>query len=189
MQYLNIPQLESEISYQGQTYEKIIFLDVDGVLHDYGEKYQTGQQVIDPIRVERVKKIVDATGAEIIMSSSWRYAYQDFCFHQYQSENKSLQVLQKYLDYYDLHIRGITPYIGFGADSRPLEIRAWLLDKTDTKSFVILDDDDFNWQWLNSFLVRTRKTISAEGEENPHYLYGLEEYHVEKAIAILNQFD
>ncbi|MBR1530153.1 MAG: hypothetical protein IJ642_12775 [Oscillospiraceae bacterium] len=188
MQYLNIPQLENEVSYQGQTYEKIIFLDVDGVLHDYGESYQSGQQIIDPVRVGRVRKIVDATGAEIIMSSSWRYAYQDFCLHQYRSENPSLMILQKYLDYFDLHIRGFTPYIGFGADSRPLEIRAWLLDKTDTRSFVILDDDDFNWQWLNRFLVRTRETIS-EDEENPQYLYGLEEYHVQKAIEILNQFD
>ncbi len=187
MQYLDIPQLENTVNYQGQTYEKIIFLDVDGVLHDYGIEYQTGQ-IIDPERVRRVRSIVDATGAEIVMSSSWRYAYQDFCFHQYQSDNPSLIMLQNYLNQYDLHIRSFTPYIGYGADSRPLEIRAWLLDKIDVRSFVILDDDDFNWRWMSNFVVQTRKTILTD-DESPQYLYGLEDHHVRQAIHILNQFD
>lgn len=60
---------------------KYLFLDIDGVLnHDewfkseYYRKHQENWQVsmFDPKCVERVNKILDTTGARLVISSSWR---------------------------------------------------------------------------------------------------------------------
>lgn len=61
---------------------KIIFLDVDGVLnhnawfnwvHNHSEFLKEGgHRHIDPRSVERIIEICDKTGAGIVMSSSWR---------------------------------------------------------------------------------------------------------------------
>ena len=62
--------------------DKIIFLDVDGVLnHNAWYKWvmshpeflkEGGHKNIDPRSVERIIKICDETGARIVLSSSWR---------------------------------------------------------------------------------------------------------------------
>ena len=60
-------------------------------------------------------------------------------------------------------------------DDRRLEILAWLVPhRSEVDSFVILDDIDCGWEQLESRVVIT----------NP-FGYGLEEYHVQKAIDIL----
>ncbi|MDE6338813.1 MAG: hypothetical protein K2K97_03370 [Muribaculaceae bacterium] len=63
----------------------VIFLDFDGVLNT--EQYQARLAVegkptkdawgplFDPRAVGNLKKIIDATDAEIVISSSWRYLY------------------------------------------------------------------------------------------------------------------
>ena len=165
-------------------YQKIIFLDVDGVMHDY-----SGNEIVQEERVQRLKKIVDATGASLVLSSSWRYGYPQFLEENGLTEladadeSESLQYFESVLKKYGLEIISFTPSSTLGENGRPAEIRSFLLDKPNLKSFVILDDDDFNWQWLNAFLVQTR-TI-REGRT----VLGLEDEHVAKAIAILNQFD
>lgn len=62
---------------------KIIFLDFDGVLNT--EYYQgllqfQGKQwhdehgaFFDPKAVRQLKRIIDATGADIVVESSWKY--------------------------------------------------------------------------------------------------------------------
>jgi len=164
--------------------EKIIFLDIDGVMHDYSNYTDVQEE-----RVERLKQIVTQTGAEIILSSSWRFGYQEFLedndLMEYASGHisKSLIIFQGFLKKYDLEIAGFTPYSSLGENGRPLEIRRFLLDKPNIRSFVILDDDDFNWQWLRAFLVQTREIIDGKK------VFGLEDKHVSQAVEILNQFD
>lgn len=61
---------------------KVIFLDIDGVLNsnDWYVKtrgvggYNGGD--IDPECIELINDLIDATGAKIIMSSSWRSDYE-----------------------------------------------------------------------------------------------------------------
>lgn len=62
---------------------KIIFLDFDGVLNT--EHYQNLLQLqgkpwqdeygafFDPNAVKQLKRIIDATGADIVVESSWKY--------------------------------------------------------------------------------------------------------------------
>lgn len=54
---------------------KIIFLDIDGVLNSraYDRKRNWNEQTdIDETRLPLIKEIVDATGAKIVLSSTWR---------------------------------------------------------------------------------------------------------------------
>ena len=55
---------------------KVIFLDVDGVLNSQQlfEKCEDDQLIsVDEDNIKNLKTIVDATGAMIVLSSSWRY--------------------------------------------------------------------------------------------------------------------
>jgi len=50
--------------------DKIVFLDVDGVLHSYFATVES--QLFRRDCMQRLKKIVEATGCKIVLSSSWR---------------------------------------------------------------------------------------------------------------------
>ena len=59
---------------------KVIFLDVDGVLNSQQlfEKCEDDQLIsVDEDNIKNLKTIVDATGAKIVLSSSWRYGWAD----------------------------------------------------------------------------------------------------------------
>lgn len=70
---------------------KVIFLDIDGVLNsnDWYVKtrgvggYNGGD--VDPECIELINDLIDATGAKIIMSSSWRSDYENSCEYLYDN--------------------------------------------------------------------------------------------------------
>lgn len=51
----------------------ILFLDIDGVLnaHEWDAEVMCGQ--IHPDKVDRLNRVLRATGARIVLSSAWRY--------------------------------------------------------------------------------------------------------------------
>ena len=126
--------------------------------------------MIDPVAVERLNRILDSSGAMVVVSSAWRCGL-------------SVVELRELLGSRGFrgHIIGKTPQtIGktprFQGNDREEEIQAWL-DKhkdKDVESFVILDDGKvdslFDHQVLTSFCV------------------GLLDEHVEKALEILTFF-
>ncbi len=175
---------------QNKNFQKIIFLDIDGVLHDF-----TTDGFVKQDCIQRLKQITDATGAELVLASSWRFGYPEFIqenhLEEYTSEENSshLQYFQQLMKQAGLKLSGFTPYSQLWANSRPLEIRRFLLDKPCTRSFVILDDEDYDWQWLREFLVQTRVPVGIHEDGMIKYRYGLNDSHVEKAIKILNRFD
>lgn len=127
---------------------KIIFLDVDGVLNseDDLEVYRkqnniTGCILYDNIEdrpLNLLQEIVDATGAKIVVSSSWRLGYLrrskhgkiDTLFNKLRSALES-----KHLSIYD-----VTPYLP--GQERGAEIQEWMYQcKENIENFIILDDD------------------------------------------------
>ena len=154
---------------------KIIFLDFDGVMdtayydHVLSKLRLSGNDtfgtVFDPNCVQNLKEIIDKTGADIVVSSSWKYfmTYKDF------------------LDMWEF--RGLP---GFVTDVTPTpdirrnrgdEIDAWLDECNVECQYVIIDDLDatnFNDHQLPRLLV-----------VNP--FNGLDESTAERAIQILNQ--
>lgn len=131
---------------------KLIFLDIDGVLnsHDWYERRPSrGDRPIDeidPDAAARVQRLCDETGAQIVVSSTWRLLYK-------------LPRLREVLGAKGLRapLIGVTPRLP--QDERGAEIQLWL-DKVPAlrgwtvESMVILDDD-FDMLHLHPWLVRT----------------------------------
>ena len=161
---------------------KIIFLDIDGVLNSMDYFKQTkdckGYTEINPEKVKLLKEIVDRTGAQIVLSSTWR----DLAQRENEPEHPMYTYLTDTLKEYGMEIIDHTPYIG---QDRPKEIRAWL-DKQPDKGirFVSLDDDfqkhKYDEVGIGDFLVRT-SFYEKDG--------GLRKEHIEKAVEILNRED
>ena len=157
---------------------KVIFLDVDGVLNFSYSKSRCGKYIgIDSDKVKRLKEIVDATDAVIVLSSTWRLGY-----------NKDHQELENHAKYLSnklgkQHLRsvGMTLDFGHGGELRGHEIHEWLERNSDVvDQWVVLDDEwfeDFNEFEVGAHLVRPN-FYDING--------GLQEEHVQQAIKILN---
>lgn len=157
--------------------EKIIFLDVDGVLNSN----RSTEPTIAEDMVKRLAYIVDKTGAFIVLSSSWRYEYMRHVNPESDYYDKDVDLFITMLQKYGLEIADTTPlsYIN-GANSRPYEIRTWLAGRANVKRFAILDDEFWHWNYLEDFVVCTMH-MAPSGIPT----YGLTDDDVQKAIDIL----
>lgn len=145
---------------------RVIFLDVDGVLNcrnrweslPQANSRSIGSKV-DPDAVIRLRAILEATGAKIVVSSTWRHFFMreltEFLHHH--GVNRDLVV-------------GQTPYCSSG--HRGEEIQRWLTEHPEVNSFVILDDDS-DVEPFEDRLVQTT------------WEYGLLDGHVPVAIDVL----
>jgi Swiss Army Knife RNA repair-like protein len=53
---------------------KIIFLDIDGVLNcSRTPNPRKFPFIVDPILLDRLRRLLEATGAEVVLASNWRY--------------------------------------------------------------------------------------------------------------------
>ena len=67
---------------------KVIFLDIDGVLNTPSSESRCGEYIgIDDEKVEKLKKIVEKTKAEIVLISTWK---------KYWRKEEKLKPLQYY---------------------------------------------------------------------------------------------
>lgn len=157
--------------------EKVVFLDVDGVLNSN----RSTEPTIAEDMVKRLAHIARKTGASIILSSSWRYEYVRHINPESDYYDKDIDHLITILKKYGLEIADTTPlsYIN-GANARPYEIRTWLAGRANVKRFVILDDEFWRWNYLEDFVVCTMHMASGGITT-----YGLTDDDVSKAIDIL----
>lgn len=105
---------------------KILFLDVDGVLNSYKTG---GMYALKRNCLRRLQKIVEETGCEIVLSSTWR------------KDEYALRRLKRVLAYRGIKIKDTAPI--FQKGFRGLEIQAWLVSNPspDGYKFAIVDDD------------------------------------------------
>jgi len=150
---------------------KIIFLDVDGVLNcAKTEEYApSGYQGIDDKLVERLARIVQETGAEFVLASTWK----DFWSKHREIKDEDAKYLVKKLAKKKLKIIDKSDDLCW---NRGEGIRDYLKEHPEIKKYVILDDMEFDYkkQRLTSHLVHTN---SSEG---------LTDADVQKAIRILS---
>ena len=153
---------------------KILFLDFDGVMdtayYDHilnknglpeCDKYGA---IFDPNCIKNLKAIIDNTGADIVVSSSWK----DFM---------SYKELLEMWEYRNLpgFVTDVTP-IPLHRRNRGDEIDAWIKECNTDCQYVIIDDLDaynFNEHQISRLLV-----------VNP--FCGLDEETAKRAIELLN---
>lgn len=172
---------------------KVIFLDVDGVLNNLEDilhhpEMESPEQPQDK-HLQVLKKIIDATGAEVVVSSGWRM---------------TLEGIQDVIDAlwkYGIAIRGVTPEgcqislfdqlfpeikpqnvdtwrskLDRVVYDRGAEIASWLYKyRNEIESFLILDDEVFDIQkYYPDHYIKT----------DPNE--GLVDKYIDEAIKILN---
>ena len=151
---------------------KIIFLDFDGVLNT--EHYQGLLQYqgkpwqdeygafFDPKAVKQLKRIIDATDADIVVESSWKYLGLDAMKELWKVRNLPGTIID------------ITPSLL--GKNKGVEIASWLSEyaKQDIR-YVIIDDE---YVILDSQLPHFILT-------NPYE--GITEEQANRAISMLNE--
>jgi hypothetical protein len=148
---------------------KIIFLDVDGVLNSIdSEDHIHGCIGIDYSGVKLLREIVDKTGAEIVLVSSWKRGW-------YKPDNRLARYLESRLAEENLKIMDITTD---NITNRGEGIYNWLIAHPKLESWIILDDEIFADYDEYGFMPHLVKTSFYDG--------GLKDKHVEQAIALLN---
>lgn len=119
---------------------KVIFLDVDGVLNsDEFFENNTDDSYIDIKAVKLIKKAIEETGANVVVSSSFRY-------------NQAFKEIEEILLRNGILFEK-TPFIN---NERGREIKQWLSEESEIEDYVILDDEifeDFN-EGLLSHLIK-----------------------------------
>lgn len=151
---------------------KVIFLDIDGVLNSVRYDRERGKNDgnIDESRLPLLKRAVEATDAEIILSSSWR-RHWDKDESKMTADGKELDRLFKI---FNMGIYDKTPDYG-NVYGRENEIESWLNEHKDVDKFVIVDDLPFGWVKYSNRWVKTNANIGR----------GLEQSHVEEIIKLL----
>ena len=153
---------------------RIIFLDFDGVLNtEYyqgllqfqGEQWQDQYGAFfDPRAVRQLKRVIDTTGADIVVESSWKYL--------------GLEAMQELWRVRDLpgRVIDITPSLTDNA-SKGEEIAAWLSEyATPDTRYVIIDDEYVVLDTQIPYFILT----------NPYE--GLTEEQANRAISILHRW-
>lgn len=150
---------------------KVIFTDVDGVLNEDSTPTRTKSRVIfiDEEKLLRLKRIVDTTGAKIVLSSTWRYDRDT------PGLNGDFLELQEALHKVGLEFYSFTPVDAIGI-RRGMEIKAWLGLHPEVSRYIILDDELFDFK-ARGLLPRLIKTEFGGG--------GLTEAHTQEAIDLL----
>lgn len=148
--------------------DKLIFLDVDGVLNStkFAVKMLEednvriyAEDLLDPHSLRLLKRLVDETGALLILSSSWRKIPE------------SRRNLERQLEQHGMWIADSTPCKG---GERGDEITAWfsMIPSAQKCRYVILDDD-------SDMTVHMKHLVQTSFDT------GLTREHVDKAIKIL----
>lgn len=120
------------------------------------------EDMLDERAIIQLKKIVKATNAEIVLSSSWRW-------YKETRDKVHYQLQQKGIDFVDTTPENIDISLSRGA-----EIKLWLDIHPEVEKFVILDDDDLRIEEYLPYHVKTT------------FRYGLTREKAAEAIKILN---
>ena len=156
----------------------VLFLDIDGVLNSEDYFYsipadQLNDIPLDKRCVARVSRIIEATGAVIVLTSSWRGGW-DKDPEKIREEGR---VLNKIFAEYGMTIYDKTPVSTRGR--RPVEIKEWMESCGErVRRYVIIDDYDFDWKKhkMHKHWVQTDYTAS-----------GLTDEKAEEAIALFRK--
>lgn len=148
---------------------RVVFLDLDGVLNtrEYvrlaGWAPPLGSErdlhILDPVAVERLNGVLEATAASVVITSSWRATYEE-------PSLRSLLVRRGFRG----QIAGVTPQLP--GRRRSAEIDLWLADHA-VEAFAIVDDDP------EAGAEHPSRFVQTTFEE------GLVESHAEQLVRLL----
>ena len=187
---------------------KIIFLDIDGVLNcengykngyceykemivDSGEKNHY-QQFYPPSK-KLINKLIEETGAQVVISSTWRHSGIKFMRNVWKEEGMSGEIIDITPDLFMATTRKDIKY----RIPRGCEIDSWLKEsslrvvkwskekleeymvESDIENYIIIDDD--------SDMLYKQKDHFVHVLPSPRNKEGFNEENYEQAVGILNK--
>lgn len=160
---------------------KVIFLDIDGVLNVYSKHRDKYGSIFHEPFVNNLARVIDETGAKIIISSTWRMGGLQRMLDMWEDRKLLGQVI------------GITPNLWRQVEGedfherlqRGHEIQAVLDKMPEITSYVIFDDDnDMLKNQLGNFVYCSTNVNHPDCVDLG---YGLTNECANKAIRILNK--
>lgn len=149
---------------------KVIFLDFDGVLTTQRTcvAFDSGWWMTpDPVAIALINNLCKFSGAEIVVSSTWREVYGFATIKLYlQSHGISHEFLHK--DWATPSLKG---------SQRGEEIKLWLDNNPTVSAFLIIDDNDDMLDEQKPYFV---KTDPLNGFLWEHYLKALQIFGIRK---------
>ncbi len=132
-----------------------------------------GLYFVNDNRIKLLKEIIDATGAEVVLSSTWRIGWFDRDYDVHSRNAEDFTKLEDKLNEYGITFISRTPMLASGY--RGEEIKSWLGNWSgeSVESFIIIDDDTD----MKPFMDRLVQTSFNKG---------LQQKNVDKAIRLLN---
>lgn len=117
---------------------KVIFLDFDGVINDI----TLDGIFVKPQFVSELKRVIDATGAKVVVSSNQRDEALVYGTHPLEKSYCYKNYIQP-LETMGIGVYDYTPILtGFKEEeTRELEIEAYLKKHPEVKEFLIVEDD------------------------------------------------
>jgi len=161
-----------------------IFFDVDGVLNGTD---QDGNWINDEIHIDKANRLVElakATNAKLVMSSSWRTAW-DKDGKLIKEENKWNLFLDILLREAGCELCSVTPVCNH---ERNIEIKLWLEENAGLDDKFVCLDDEYGYyvddEFFNGKFIHTAPA-HCNGSYGNEDVVGLFDEHVTKAIKIL----
>lgn len=130
---------------------KVLFLDVDGVLNSYESP---GYMPINKNMFRRICKVIEETGCQIVLSSTWRKL--DHSYHKISRKfsYKGIKILSK----------TTTEHLGIGT-VRGHEIQHWLDNHPKVECYAIVDDDSDMLDHQMPYFVNTDGNVGLTDEK------------------------
>ncbi len=129
-----------EIPHRDPGNSPVVFLDVDGVLIGYDLPLPSFSRVA----VRELNRILDKTGAKIVLSTSWRF-----------DEGRISDLLRSGVRF-DGNLIGTT---GVFRDTRGQEIFEWLEEHGWPRRFVALDDNPSGMERIGRAFIQTDPAV------------------------------
>jgi hypothetical protein len=154
---------------QVQNPRKVVFLDIDGVVHPLG--VDNGTTSFDDFCMNRLKRICEEGEADIVLSSSWRV--NDF----------GIKHINRKLEKHGIgRIIGVTPQLS--QQCRSAEIMDWVQKHPSVERYVAIDDIDLAADETAKIGPSNRPLARHFVRTNSKS--GLSDANAEQAIRILN---
>lgn len=136
--------------------ERVIFLDIDGVLNcKRTPNPRKLPYIVDPELLDRFRRVVAGAGADVVLSSTWRYDPAGL----FSAKHWGIPFVDVIPD---------MPH-----KPRRDEIMAWLKAHSEVRRFAVLDDEDDELDELPLFQPSARTGLSEKMAEGlAGYLLG-----------------
>jgi len=158
-------------------------LDIDGVLNLIPQGHDKFGAIFHQHFIDNLKELLDATGAKIVISSSWRFSGLKEMQEMWEVRKLPGEVIDITPTEYFLVKRG--HFENYDDVCRGNEIQFWLDEHPEVTNYLILDDDKDMLESQLEHFVRT-----SENHNHTDFVdwgYGLTKECTKQAIEILNK--